>query len=231
MKIRRSHDRGHVALDWLDSRHSFSFGSYYDPEHMGFRALRVINEDVIAPATGFGEHPHRDMEIVTYMLGGRLEHGDSMGNGSQIRPGDVQRMSAGTGVVHSERNPSPEKSAHLLQIWIEPRARGTKPSYEQKHFDAGELAKGFCLVASEDGRDGSVEIQADVSLYAAKLAAGKQASLSLAPGRHVWVQLISGQVELEGETLAAGDGAASSELTALDLKALDDSELLVFDLA
>jgi redox-sensitive bicupin YhaK (pirin superfamily) len=232
MIIRRpANERGHAQHGWLDSRHTFSFADYYDPQHMGFRALRVINEDRVEPGRGFGTHQHRDMEIISYVLEGSLAHRDSMGTGSTITPGDVQRMSAGTGVMHSEMNPSPTEPVHFLQIWLLPEQRGIKPGYEQKRFENDEKRGRLRLIASHDGRDGSITIHQDVDLYAAVLDAGQRASLALRPGRHAWVQVVRGAVALNGETLGQGDGAAVSEETALEVAATGPAEVLVFDLA
>jgi redox-sensitive bicupin YhaK (pirin superfamily) len=232
LTIRRSDERGHADHGWLDSRHTFSFANYYDPKHTGFRTLRVINEDCVAPGAGFPTHPHRDMEIISYVLEGGLEHRDSMGNGSVIRPGEVQRMSAGTGVTHSEYNDSQDDPVRFLQIWILPATKGGPPGYEQKQF--GDERRGrLRLVASADGREGSVRINQDASLYASLLDAGEQVEHGLAPDRHAWLQLVSGAVELSGERLTAGDGAAISANGAqsLSIKAAQGSELLLFDLA
>jgi redox-sensitive bicupin YhaK (pirin superfamily) len=228
--VRKSQDRGRFKIDWLDSRHTFSFGEYYDPQHLGFSALRVINEDVIAPGQGFGTHPHRDMEIVTYVLEGELEHRDSLGTGSVIRPGDVQRMSAGTGIQHSEFNPSAKNPTKLLQIWLLPNKKGVQPSYEQKAFADSELEGHLRVVASPDGRDGSVTIHQDTQLYAAKLKKGATLNLPLGANRAAWVQVARGAVSLNGTALANGDGAAVTKETALDLAANDNAEVLVFDL-
>ena len=228
---RPSNERGHANHGWLDTRHTFSFASYYDPAHMGFRALRVINEDRVAPGGGFPTHPHRDMEIVTYVLEGALEHRDSMGNGSIIRPGEVQRMSAGSGVTHSEYNPSDTDPVHLLQIWIVPEARGLRPSYEQIAFDPKALEDQLCLIASPDGRDGSVTVHQDVELRAARLATGKTASQPLAAGRHAWVHVARGVAEVNGVRMSAGDGVALSHEPRVELVGVDSAELLVFDLA
>jgi redox-sensitive bicupin YhaK (pirin superfamily) len=230
LTIRRSADRGHADHGWLDSRHSFSFADYYDPDHMGFRALRVINQDRVAAGAGFGTHPHKDMEIISYVLDGELAHKDSMGNGSTIRPGDVQRMTAGTGVLHSEANPSKKDKVHFLQIWILPEARGLKPGYEQKTF--GDERKGkLRLVASRDGRDGSVTVHQDVALYAGVFDGEESARVALAPGRHAWVQVARGSIECNGEKLEPGDGAALSEVAAIELAHGRGAEVLVFDLA
>lgn len=231
MTIRRAEDRGQRDFGWLDARHTFSFGHYLDPEHMGFRALRVINEDRVQPGEGFGTHPHDNMEIITWVLEGALEHKDSMGNGSVIRPGEVQRMSAGTGVTHSEFNHSSEDGVHLLQIWILPEERGLTPSWEQRRFDDHELREGLRLVASGDPEDDAVRMHQDAKLYVGRLGLGDEARLALEPGRHAWVQVARGSVELDGEALAQGDGAALSDVDALHLKGLDDAEVLVFDLA
>jgi redox-sensitive bicupin YhaK (pirin superfamily) len=232
MIVRRpAAERGRADFGWLDSRHTFSFGEYYDPRYMGFRALRVINEDRVKPGHGFGTHPHRDMEIISYVLEGALAHRDSMGTGSVIRPGDVQRMSAGTGVLHSETNPSETEPVHFLQIWLLPDERGIVPSYEEKRFSTEDKQGRLRLVAARDARDGALAIHQDVDLYAGVFAAGGGTRLPLRPGRHAWVQVARGGVTLNGTVLAQGDGAAVSEEDALDLAATDDSEVLVFDLA
>jgi redox-sensitive bicupin YhaK (pirin superfamily) len=228
--IRKSSARGHFQNDWLDSRHSFSFGEYYDPQHLGFSALRVINEDIVKAGAGFPTHGHKDMEIITYILDGALEHKDSLGTGSVIRPGDIQRMSAGTGIQHSEFNPQPDVGTKLLQIWLLPKVRGIAPSYEQIFVGASERSGQLKLVGSPDGRDGSVTINQDASLYAGLLKAGEGAHLSLAAKRTAWVQVATGSVTLNGEALEQGDGAAMTKETALDLKATSDAEVLVFDL-
>ncbi len=228
--IRPAAERGHAHIDWLDSRHSFSFGEYHDPAHMGFRALRVINEDVIAPSGGFGTHPHRDMEIVTWVLDGSLEHRDSLGTGSVIRPGEVQRMSAGTGIRHSEFNASQDTPVHLLQIWILPEQGGLPPSYEQRTVSI-ESTNGLRLIAAPDGRDGAVTVHQSAEIWAARLAAGAEATHTLASGRHAWLQVARGDVTLNGQTLHAGDGAAVSDETTLALRAERDAEVLLFDLA
>jgi redox-sensitive bicupin YhaK (pirin superfamily) len=231
MQIRRSRERGHFDHGWLNTYHTFSFGDYYDPEHEAFRSLRVLNEDVVAADTGFPAHPHRDMEIVTYVLEGGLQHRDSMGNGSVMRPGDVQRMSAGTGVRHSEANASKSEPVHLLQIWIYPERNGLAPGYEQKAFSAAEKRGKLRLVASRDGREGSVTIHQDAELYATLVGAGETVRHELQPGRHAWVQVARGEVKLNGKDLAAGDGAALSEEKAIELTGNRDAEVLVFDLA
>jgi redox-sensitive bicupin YhaK (pirin superfamily) len=230
--VRPARERGHADHGWLDSNHTFSFADYYDPKHMGFRALRVINEDRVAPGRGFGAHPHADMEIVSYVIDGALEHKDSMGTGSIIRPGDVQRMTAGTGVRHSEFNASKSEPVHFLQIWILPEAQRLKPGYEQKTFTSDDKKGRLCLVASRDGRDGSVTVHQDVALYAAVLDAGQAVAQTIAPGRHLWMQVIRGEgVSVNGKTLVAGDGAALSDEARLEVRATSASELLVFDLA
>jgi quercetin 2,3-dioxygenase len=232
MIVRRpSKERGHFNHGWLDTYHSFSFASYHDPAHMGFRGLRVINEDRVAPARGFGAHPHRDMEIITYVLAGALEHRDSMGNHGLIRPDEVQRMSAGTGVVHSEANPSRTEPVHLLQIWIEPSKDGIPPSYEQKTFPAADKRGRLRLVAAPDGAEGAVTIHTDAKLYATLLDPGRTVEHTLAPGRHAWVHVVSGSVDVGGVTLETGDGAAISGERALGIKATEPSEVLLFDLA
>jgi hypothetical protein len=229
--VRRSEERGHFDHGWLDTRHTFSFADYRDPRHMGFRALRVVNEDRVRPGQGFGTHPHRDMEIVTYVLEGGLAHRDSMGHGSTIHPGDVQRMSAGTGVTHSEFNASRSEPVHFLQIWILPDRTGLAPSYEQRRFPEEERRGRLRLLASPDGADGSVTVHQDVRLLAALLAPGQAVGHALAPGRHAWVQVARGAVEVAGQRLSAGDGAALSGETEVALQGIADSEVLLFDLA
>ena len=227
---RRSADRGHVDHGWLNARHSFSFASYHDPDHMGFRALRVINEDVIAAGQGFGTHPHRDMEILTYVIEGALEHKDNLGNGSVIRPGDVQWMSAGSGVTHSEFNPSADETTHLLQIWILPDRKDRVPDYGEKHFSVSDRTNRLRLVASRDGADGSLTWGQDVRLYASLLDNQHRVQLDLDPARHAWIQLIKGSLTVNGEHLASGDALAISEESHLDISATAASEFLVFDL-
>lgn len=228
--LRPANQRGRTAIDWLDSRHSFSFGDYYDPGHMGFRSLRVINDDRVAPGGGFGRHPHRNMEIVTYVLEGALEHRDSLGTGSVIRAGDVQRMTAGTGIYHSEFNPSDAEPVHFLQIWLLPEELNLRPGYEQR--SAAELASGpLRLLASRDGRDGSVTVHQDVDLFAARLGAGESVTHRLRPGRGAWVQVTRGAVVLNGRPLRAGDGAAVEDEAELRLTATEAGEALLFDLA
>jgi redox-sensitive bicupin YhaK (pirin superfamily) len=223
--------RGHFDHGWLDTSHTFSFAGYHDPAHMGFRSLRVINEDRVAGGQGFGAHSHTDMEIVTYVLEGALEHADSMGNRSVIVPGDVQRMSAGTGVTHSEFNPKPDQPVHFLQIWILPDRRGLAPGYEQKAIPSMEERGVLRLVASRDGRDGSVTIHQDVDLFASRLEPGERVDHTLRPNRHAWLQVVSGTVELNGTALAAGDGAAVSRENALAVVAREPTHFLLFDLA
>lgn len=231
MTVRHAGERGLSNLGWLDSRHTFSFSEYYDPKHMGFRTLRVINDDRVSPASGFGTHPHKDMEIVSYVLEGALEHKDSMGTGSVIRPGEVQRMTAGTGVTHSEWNHSKTGAVHFLQIWILPDSKGLTPGYEQKTFEPEDLRNRLRLVASRDGREGSLTVHQDASLYITKLSPGKGVVHQLAPGRHAWVQVARGSAELNGVELDEGDGAAVAEESRLDLRATSEAEILVFDLA
>jgi redox-sensitive bicupin YhaK (pirin superfamily) len=229
--IRNAGERGHANHGWLDSHHTFSFADYYDPRHMGFRSLRVINDDRVAPGQGFGAHPHRDMEILSYVLDGALEHKDSMGTGSVIRPGDVQRMSAGTGVRHSEYNASKTDPVHFLQIWIQPAKQGIAPGYEQKTFPR-EAKKGrLRLVASPDGRDGSVTIHADALLYAGVLDAGDAAEVAIPAGRHAWVHVARGKAKVNGRELGEGDGAALSDERQVKVEGVDGAEVLVFDLA
>ena len=231
MTIRKAAERGHANHGWLDSYHTFSFADYYDPEHLGFRALRVINDDRIAPGTGFGTHPHRDMEILTYVLDGSLEHKDSMGHVTVIRPGEVQRMTAGTGITHSETNASQSDPLRLLQIWIIPEEQRLVPSYEQKRYFTKEPEDGLRLVASRDGRDGSLEVHQDVSVLAARLEDGVSVSHAMEPGRHAWVQVARGAVRVNEDLLAEGDGAAISEEQQIMLKAEGPAEVLLFDMA
>jgi redox-sensitive bicupin YhaK (pirin superfamily) len=229
--LRKAEERGHARHGWLESRHTFSFADYYDPKQMGFRDLRVVNEDRVQPGRGFGAHSHRDMEIVSYVIEGALEHRDSLGTGSVIRPGDVQRMSAGTGVTHSEYNPSPSEPVHFLQIWILPEREGLEPSYEQRHFPERERRGALRLVASRDARAGSLRLHQDVEIYASLLGEGESALHELRPGRYAWLQLVGGACELNGVPLAAGDGAAVAEETSLRIGGARDAELLLFDLA
>ncbi|MGZ6123559.1 MAG: pirin family protein [Myxococcales bacterium] len=228
--LRKAQDRFHTRIGWLDSWHTFSFGEHHDPQHMGFRVLRVINDDTVQPGQGFGEHPHRDMEILSYVLEGGLSHRDSSGGGGVIRPGDVQRMSAGSGVVHSEFNASDTEPVHFLQIWIVPERRGIQPGYEQKTLARRERGGTLQLLASRDGRNGSVTIHQDAAVYGAFLGKGERASFEAGPSRHVWVHVARGTVELNGQKLAAGDGAAVSGERALTLIGIDGGEVLLFDL-
>ena len=231
IKVRPAGERGGADHGWLNTRHTFSFSSYYDPRHMGFRDLRVINEDRVAPGRGFGAHGHRDMEILSYVVSGGLEHSDSLGNGAVIRPHEWQRMSAGTGVQHSEANASADEPVHFYQIWILPEAKDIRPGYEQKLFAPEEKAGRLRLVASGDGRDGSLKIHQDVSVYNAILKAGDEVEHRLGDGRHAWVQVVGGEVELNGNRLGAGDGAAVSNESALTIRAGGDSEVILFDLS
>jgi hypothetical protein len=231
ISLRPAEQRGHADHGWLDSHHTFSFADYHDPKHMGFRTLRVINDDRVAPGRGFGTHGHRDMEIISYVLEGGLEHRDSMGTGSVIRPGDVQRMSAGTGVTHSEFNASQTELVHFLQIWLIPRKTGLPPGYEQKSFSREDKAGKLRLIVASDGRDGSVTVHTDAALYAGIFEAGQRAELELRPGRHAWVHVASGKVRVNGHSLSAGDGAALSEETRVAVEGTDGGEVLVFDLA
>ena len=231
IRIRKARDRGHFNFGWLDTYHTFSFGDYYDPSFMGFRSLRVINEDFVHAGRGFPKHSHRDMEIITYILEGGLEHRDSMGNGSVIRPGDVQRMTSGTGVSHSEANPSAENSVHLLQIWIIPQERGLTPGYEQKFFSDEQKQGSLCLIASAEGRDGSVMVNQDVSVYGAVVDNGQAVNHQLAPNRHAWIQVARGGVVVNGEKLDQGDGAAISGESKLTITGQNRAEILLFDMA
>ena len=229
--IRKSNERGHANHGWLDTRFTFSFADYYDPKHIHFRTLRVMNDDRIAGGGGFPMHPHRDMEIITYVLEGALGHRDSMGNGSVIRPGDVQYMSAGTGVTHSEFNASERESVHLYQIWMFPEKQGLKPTYGQKNFAEAEKRGKLRLIASPDGRDGSVKIRQDNELYATVLDNGQSVKHAIKPDRHLYVQVARGSIKLNGEELSQGDGAAVSSETSVELTAVSKSEVLLFDLA
>ncbi len=231
MQVRPAAERGQFDHGWLKTAHTFSFADYYDPRFMGFRALRVINEDFVAPARGFGKHPHRDMEIITYVLEGEVAHQDSMGNGSTIRPGEVQRMSAGTGVLHSEANPSKTQTLHLLQIWLLPDKPGHEPGYEQKAFSEGERRGKLRVVASPDGRDGSVTIHQDATLAAALLEPGEQVEHVVRPKRYAWLQVARGAIDVGGHALKAGDGAAIRGEGPLVIKGVEPAEVLVFDLA
>lgn len=230
MIVRKAGERGHIDHGWLDTYHTFSFGSYRDREHMGFRSLRVMNEDFVQPAQGFGTHPHRDMEIVTYILEGALEHKDSMGNGEVLRPGEFQRMSAGTGITHSEFNPSNQESVHLYQIWLRPAQNGIKPSYEQKKFPEHERQNQLRLVASPNAADGSLLIHQDARIYLSSLDAETQVIHRLLSNRHAWLQVLRGSVALNGQALNVGDGVAVSDEVALQIQAVTQAEILLFDL-
>jgi len=231
LNIRRSEERGGGDHGWLNTKHTFSFDQFHDPKWMGFRSLRVINEDYVAPAAGFPLHPHRDMEIITYLLSGALEHKDSLGTGSVIRPGDGQRMSAGRGIRHSEANPSVSESAHLLQIWIMPDKQGHEPSYEQREFPEKEKRGKLRLIASPDGKDGSVTIHQDAKLYVSLLSPGQEVTHVLGKGRYAWLQVAKGAVELNGKKLAQGDGVAVSDESKLTIKGVQEAEVLLFDLS
>jgi len=227
--IRRANERGHAEHGWLDTYHTFSFANYYDPNWMGFRSLRVINDDLVMPAMGFGTHPHRDMEIITYVLSGALEHKDSMGNGRIIRPGEVQYMAAGTGIQHSEFNPSNNEAVHLLQIWILPERKGLKPRYGEKSLVDAPKGR-FHLVTSKSGREGSLAINQDADLYVARLETGNEAAHALKPGRFAWVHVAEGEVKLNGDTLTGGDAVALAEESRVKLVASKPSQVLLFDL-
>ena len=231
INIRKSADRGRTKIDWLDSRHSFSFGEYYDPSQSGFRALRVINEDRVRAGAGFPTHGHRDMEIVTYVLEGALEHKDSLGTGSIIRPGEVQRMSAGSGITHSEFNHSKSEPVHFLQIWIVPSQRGIAPGYEQREIDVAKLRGALVPIATRDGRDKSVKIHQDAALSVAKLERGQSINVDLKSGRHGWIQVARGEVAINSKALAEGDGAAISDESKASIVADSPAEVLLFDLA
>jgi len=231
LQIRRAADRGHADHGWLDTYHTFSFSDYYDPAHMGFRALRVINEDRVQPGMGFGTHGHKDMEIVTYVLEGALEHKDSMGNGSALRPGEFQRMSAGTGVRHSEFNPSATEPVHLYQIWLLPGRNGIQPSYEQELFGEDSKRARFQLVASPDGGDESLRIHQDARVYLSKLDAGQKVTHELSSGRHAWLQVLRGNVTVNGRALKTSDGVAVSDEPLLTVVAEDPAEVMLFELA
>jgi len=230
-RVRKAGERGRTNWGWLDSRHTFSFGDYHDPRQMGFRALRVINDDRVKAGAGFGTHGHSDMEILSYVLEGALEHKDSMGTGSVIRPGEIQMMRAGTGVMHSEYNPSKTDGVHFLQIWIVPDARGLAPAYAQHPVDREAARRGFALLASRDGREGTLRIHQDVDLWLALLADGEKRTLPLAPGRQAWVHVARGAADVNGERLDEGDGAALSGASEVALAGRGPGEVLVFDLA
>ncbi len=229
--LRRSSERGHFDHGWLNTYHSFSFDQYYDPRYMGFRQLRVINEDFVAAGRGFPTHGHRDMEIITYILEGALQHEDSMGNGSIIRPGDVQRMTAGTGVRHSEKNASHDERVHLLQIWILPETLGLEPGYEQKAFSDDERRGRLRLIASNDGRDGSVTVHQDVSVFASILAAGESVRYDMDQTRYGWIQVARGSIVVNGQSAEQGDGAIAMGESSLEIRADQSAEVLLFDLA
>ncbi|HEU4506825.1 MAG TPA: pirin family protein [Pyrinomonadaceae bacterium] len=230
LSIRKSHERGHFDHGWLNTYHTFSFDQYYDPRYMGFRDLRVINEDFVAPGRGFPMHAHRDMEIITYILEGGLQHEDSMGNGSVIRPGDVQRMTAGTGVRHSEKNASNAERVHLLQIWILPNAEGLQPGYEQKAFSEDERRGQFRLIASNEGRDGSVRLNQDVNVFASILDGGQEIERTMDPARYGWIQVARGSISVNGENAGQGDGVVVVGESSLKIKAQENAEILLFDL-
>ena len=231
VRVRKAKERGHFNFGWLDTYHTFSFAEYMDPRFMGFQSLRVINEDVVEAGAGFPTHSHRDMEIITYVLDGAVEHKDSMGNHGQILPGDVQRMSAGAGVTHSEYNPLKDKPLHLLQIWILPEKKGVKPSYEQKSFSKALDGGRLVLAASRDGRDGSVTVGQDVDVWAARMKPGTQLSLPLAKGRHAWIQVAKGLLSVNGKELSSSDGAAVSKTSEIQLQAKSKAEFLLFNLS
>jgi redox-sensitive bicupin YhaK (pirin superfamily) len=231
MKVLSANERGHANFGWLDSRHSFSFGDYYNPRQMGFRALRVINEDRVAAGAGFPMHPHRDMEIITYVISGSLQHQDTLGNTVIIRPGEVQKMSAGTGIRHSEFNPSQTEGAHFLQIWILPDKEGIKPTYGQKFFDEDLKSKGWVLAVSPDAAEGSIRIQQDARLYVGRLKTGTDKSVTIQPNRFGWVQVVKGEVRVGEQILKAGDGLEISESGEFKISTIQDCEILFFDLA
>jgi redox-sensitive bicupin YhaK (pirin superfamily) len=229
--IRKAADRGHTNIDWLDSHHSFSFGDYYDPRQMGFGPLRVINDDRVAPGGGFGAHPHRDMEIISYIVSGALEHKDSLGTGSVIRPGDVQRMTAGSGIRHSEFNPSRTEPVHFLQIWIQPNEKNLTPSYEQITLADSAKRGVLRLIASQDGRNESVTIHQNADVYASLLSPGQEVKHSIANGRGAWLQIIRGAASVNGNPLQTGDGAALEQEQQIEIRATEETELLLFDVA
>lgn len=231
IQIRKADDRGHANHGWLNAYHTFSFASYRDPRHMGFRSLRVMNEDRVAPGQGFGTHPHDNMEIVTYVLEGALEHKDSMGNGEVLRPGEFQRMTAGTGITHSEFNPSKDEPVHLYQIWLYPDQEGLTPSYEQKRFPESEQTNRLRLVASPKAEEGSLLIHQDARIYLSRITKGERVDHRLASGRHAWLQVLRGAVSLNGNALQTSDGAAVSNEDALAIEATNDAEIMLFDLS
>lgn len=229
--IRKAVDRGHADHGWLDTNHTFSFASYHDPQHMGFRSLRVMNEDRVAPGKGFGTHSHDNMEIISYVLSGALEHKDSMGNGEVLRPGEFQRISAGSGIKHSEFNPSSEVPVHFYQIWLVPNVRDIQPSYQQREFDESEKLNRLRLVASPDGEDGSLSIHTDAKVYLSNVAAGSEVGFDLESGRHGWLQVLSGSVSVSGNQLSTSDGAAITNEDSVSIVASEDAEIMFFDLA
>ncbi len=229
--IRKASDRGHADHGWLNSYHTFSFASYQDPRHMGFRSLRVMNEDRVAAGQGFGTHAHRDMEIVSYVLDGELEHKDSMGNGEVLRPGEFQRITAGTGITHSEFNPSSGKPTHFYQIWLLPERKGIEPSYEQKNFEPAELRNELRLVASPDGRNGSLSIHQDAQIFLSRLDEGATVEFAITAKRFAWLQVLRGKITVDGQSMAAGDGAAIQDESQLSLVAMGEAEVMLFDLA
>jgi quercetin 2,3-dioxygenase len=229
--IRKAEERGHANHGWLNSYHTFSFANYYDPNYMGFRSLRVINEDRVLGGKGFGTHPHRDMEIISYVIEGAMEHKDTIGNSCIIRPGDVQRMSAGTGIAHSEFNYSPTEQVHFLQIWILPNQTNLVPSYEQKFFTDEEKENQLCLIVSNDGRDGSLKIHQDMNLYAAKIHPHHRITYSSQANRHLWIQVVKGEIEVENHQLQTGDAAAISDAESINIIGQNSAEILLFDLA
>lgn len=230
LTVRKANDRGRVDMGWLNSRHSFSFGHYYDPHHLGFGPLRVINEDRVQPGKGFAPHDHENMEIISYVVDGALEHKDSLGNGSVIRRGDVQRMTAGTGVRHSEFNHSDEQEVHFLQIWVEPDTLDLAPGYEEKRYETADKENVLRLVASREGRDGSITLHRDADLFASIMTAGTELEHALRPGRNAWLQVVSGEVDLNGVALSDGDGVAATDIDTLTIRATRDSEVLLFDM-
>lgn len=231
IRIRKARERGHADYGWLNTYHTFSFASYYDPAHVGFRSLRVMNEDRVSAGQGFGTHSHKDMEIVSYVLEGALEHKDSMGNGEVLRPGEFQRISAGTGISHSEFNPSKTGSTHFYQIWLIPDANGHQPSYEQKRFDDSQMKNALRLVASPGGEGGSLFIHQDARIYLSKLEAEASIEFEIPAGRHAWLQVLRGSVQTNGQTMDASDGAAVSEEPNITIRAATDAEIMLFDLA
>lgn len=229
--VRRADDRGHADHGWLDTHHTFSFASYHDPQHIGFRSLRVMNEDRVAPGKGFGTHGHDNMEIISCVLSGVLEHRDSMGNGEVLRPGELQRISAGSGITHSEFNPAPEEPVHFYQIWLVPNVRDIQPSYQQREFGEGEKLNRLRLVASPGGKDGSLSIHTDARVYLSNLAVGSEVAFDLEPRRHGWLQVLSGSVAVSGNQLSTSDGAAITDEDSVSIVASEDAEIMLFDLA